>query len=597
MNKNSLRNRTGKPFNGWILPYIHERLFRFIAAAVIGTLAVACTGGLMFTSGYLISRSSLQPENILMVYVPIVLVRTFGFSKAVIQYLERLFSHDTVLRLLSSMRMRLYNILEPQALQLRSRYRTGDLLGLLAEDIEQLQHVFLRLSLPASTAVLIYGAGIAAIGRMDGSFALLMAFYCGFLLFAVPLFALMISRRHRRRYITERSKAYEDLTDAVFGISDWILSGRTDHFLRSFTERQTSMTRIEKRMRRNEWRMQWISQCLIGGAVIFMALWAAQLSKSGVMSPEWIASYALVTFPLLEAFVRAGEAVIRAPDYNRSAQRLKQVERAADAGWQPANIESDAVNNHRLVVQANQGAELKLDQVFFRYPGSKAWNVEDITLHVPQGGKVAVIGRSGAGKSTLMQLILGELTPAKGTVTINGVPVRETASHRGRLFAMLNQKPHLFDTTIINNIRLGRPNASDEEVRKAAELAGLLPLIESLPHAFETRVREAGVRFSGGERQRIALARILLMDCPIVLFDEPTVGLDPITEQKIISTIFAALDGKTLFWISHHLSGMEQMDQIIFMENGRIAMQGTHAQLMTAHERYRKLYALDNPLS
>ncbi|AGA57086.1 cysteine export CydDC family ABC transporter permease subunit/ATP-binding protein CydC [Thermobacillus composti KWC4] len=591
------------------MPPIKQQLWRFAAAAFTGTLAVSCAGALLFTSGYLISRSSLQPENVLMVYVPIVLVRAFGFGKAAIQYAERLISHDTVLRILSRMRIRLYRILELQALHLRSRFRTGDLLGLLAEDIEKLQHVYLRLVLPAVTAVLLYAAGIAALGRMDGTFALLMALYCGFLLFALPVFALFVSRKWRKRYMMERSMAYQELTDAVFGMSDWLLSGRSGQFLADFHERQKSMAEAEKRMRRAEWRLQWLSQCAVSGAVILLALWAGRRSLNGAMEAEWIAAFALVAFPLLDALVRAGEAVIRTPDYRGSLERLEQVEAAGirhirqirpsappeTAGAPTANASTADAPADKTIHPLENVPDLLLDRVSFRYPGSEEWSLRDVTLRVPKGSAVAVIGRSGAGKTTLLHLIQGELVPVSGTVTLNGVPVREAAGEASRLFAVLNQQPYLFDTTISNNIRLGRPGAADEEVREAAERAGLGRLISSLPDGLETRVREAGDRFSGGERQRIALARILLQNCPIVLLDEPTVGLDPVTERELMDTIFETLQGRTLIWITHHLSGMERMDQIVFMDRGRIAMQGTHEQLLKNSERYRQLYALDRP--
>lgn len=590
-------NKIDHKSSGWIVPYMLEQGIRFLFTALLGTLAVASAGGLLFTSGYLISRSSLQPENILMVYVPIVLVRTFGFSKAVLQYLERLLSHDTVLRIVSRMRVRLYNILEPHALHFRSRFRTGDILGLLAEDIEQLQHVYLRLILPSTTAVLLYAGGVAALGHFDATFAWFMALYCGFLLFTLPAFTLFRSRKRRRQFIIARSTMYQELTDAIFGMSDWILSGRKHEFLRDFDKKQTSWMNMEKRLRREEWLLQWLSQIGIGLAVVFMAIWAGNLAYSGRLEAEWIAAFTLVTFPLLEALIRAGEAINRTPDYAESLQRLQQVEKTTES--KTTMLQEQSMN---LSSTSRNEPAITLSHVYFRYNDSHEWSIYDVSLQIPQGGKTAVIGRSGAGKSTLLNLIQGELKPDKGTIQINDAikdtvaTINDSNRHLStRLFAVLNQKPYLFDTTVINNIRMGNPDASDDQVRKAAELAGLSQLIHSLPQGYETRVRETGIRFSGGERQRIALARILLQDCPVVLLDEPTVGLDPITEQKLLNTIFNCLKGKTLLWITHHLTRMDQMDQIIFMDHGRITMRGTHEQLMAQDERYRKLYALDQP--
>ncbi|MCM3144881.1 thiol reductant ABC exporter subunit CydC [Brevibacillus sp. MER 51] len=571
---------------GWFFPYFRQFFWQIAAAALLGTLAVACAGALLYTSGYLISRSALKPENVLMVYVPIVLVRAFGFSKAVIQYLERLVGHDAALRVLSRMRVRLYQAIEPQAQLLRTRFRTGDLLGVLADDIEQLQNVYLRFVLPAVSAVLLYGAGIVALGRMDGMFALLMALYCGFLLFVAPAVVLWSTIAKSRRFKQERQAAYRVLTDAVFGMSDWILSGRTQEFLQSFTRRQMTASQIENAIRRGEWRIQWMSQCAIGGAIVLLVIWAGGLAAANQIPVTLIAAIGLVAFPLMDAFARISDAVVRMPEYKESLGRLREIE-----SGRPSIVE---VQKEKVPDQA--GGSLKLDHVHFRYPQASGWSVQDVSFEVAQGGKMALLGRSGAGKSTILNLIRGAIQPEAGQVTINGQPVQsEEAS--ACLFSVLNQQPYLFDTTVANNFRLGRPNASDEEVRSVTAQVGLDQLIESLPDSYQTRMQETGLRFSGGERQRIALARILLQNKPIVLLDEPTVGLDPLTERDLMATIFRVLQGKTLIWVTHHLSGVEEMDEVIFIEQGLISMRGTHEQLYEDNPRYRNLYILDCPLA
>lgn len=573
---------------GWLLPYLRQHVWTFTAALLLGALALGCAGALLFTSGYLISRSALRPENILMVYVPIVLVRTFGFGKAIIQYMERLTGHDAALRVLSRMRVRLYRALEPQALQLQTRFRTGDLLGLLAEDIEKLQNVYLKFMLPALSSILIYAVGVAALGRLDRVLALMMALYCGFLLFLVPFIALMASMGRRRRAKQVRSEAYQELTDAMFGMSDWILSGRIQPFLQSFFKKQESSSRIENSLRRSEWRVNWISQCGIGAAVMVMTLWAGRLADEGTIPVTWIAALALIAFPLLEAMVRAAGAVAQLPEYQTSLKRLQAIENVNATDGRIFTY-SPAPKPSSLLPKAGL---LDLQGVSFRYSHSREWAVNDISLQLPQGGKIAILGRSGSGKSTLLNLMQGELQPVRGSVKVNGIPVNAEAGNSNS-FSVLNQNPYLFDTSVANNIRLGRPEASDEEVRLVTEQVRLNELIESLPDGYHTRMEETGLRFSGGEKQRIALARILLQNHPIVLLDEPTVGLDPKNERELMRTVFRVLHGKTVVWVTHHLSGMEEMDEVIFMDQGRISMRGTHEQLVRGNMRYRKLYELE----
>ncbi len=601
----------------WLFPFFRDYGWRFGAATVTGVLAAVCAASLMLMSGYLISRAALRPENILMLYVPIVLVRTLGLGKAVLQYLERLIGHDAALRAVSDMRVRLYRTLEPQAPFLAARYRSGDLLGLLADDIEQWQNVYLRTVLPTLTAVFVYAAAMAALGRFDGTFALWMALYVGFLLFVAPAVVLVRARR-RRAYKRARAEAYRELTDAVFGMRDWVLSGRVGRLLASLGQRAADMRRLDEALQREQWTRQALLQWAAVGAAALLAWRAGLLAESGRMAGVWIASFVLVALPLLEVVVRVADAWDHVPAHEESLRRLRDVERNAggvapsrELSGEHAEEPSEGGSDASFMGEAwppaaapeASGASfpipglvhLSLKRVSFRYPGSEERSVDGVTLDIPPGGRVALLGRSGSGKTTLLHLMQGTLRPEEGDIMVNGRPLSMWGNVPRRLFAVLNQRPHLFDTTVANNVRIGRPDASDREVLDALAAVGLGPLIESLPKGANTPVREAGARFSGGERRRMALARILLQNRPVVLLDEPTAGLDPQTEQALIATVFRVLDGKTIVWVTHRLAGMEQVDEIVFLERGRVSMRGTHEELMAREPRYRRLYALDRP--
>lgn len=209
------------------------------------------------------------------------------------------------------------------------------------------------------------------------------------------------------------------------------------------------------------------------------------------------------------------------------------------------------------------------------------------------GEKLAILGRSGAGKSTLASLIRGDRKPTSGTVTLNNVSTDEFGDEISNYIGIVHQSPYLFHTTILNNIRLGNENATEDQVWDVLERVGLAAMIRRLPKELHTMVDEAGLRFSGGERHRLSLARILLKDAPIILLDEPTVGLDPVTEEKVIETFMEQLQGKTLIWITHHLQGIEMMDQVVFIENGKITMQGSPVELQKTNEHYRALKMAD----
>lgn len=562
--------------------------WRFAVVSLLGVATALCAGALMFISGYLISKAALRPENILMIYVPIVLVRTFGIGKAVVHYFERLVSHDTVLRILSNMRIRLYRTLEPHALTVQSRFRTGDILGMLAEDIEHLQNVYLSVVLPSVVALAMAVICIVALGAFDVSFAWLIAVYMFILVFILPVGSLLYTKVKQRQLKRGRNRLYQTLTDAVLGMSDWIISGRGKQFARQYEGDEKRVRTIEGALNRwARWRALLLQ--IVGGVIVVSTVyWAAGQAADGHIAQPFIAAFILVVFPLLDVFFAVSESVEKWPQYQDSLARLNRLSETLKR----ESINMPSVQSETVPVDW-ECVHIQLDDVRFRYDRGGPWIVDGTSLYVPYGKKIAVIGRSGAGKSTLLKLMQGAVAPQHGRVTINGIDATSLGDDVSRVISVLNQKPHLFDTTIENNIRLGKPDAAAEEVRHAAELARIHHLIETLPQGYDTAVLEAGRRFSGGERQRIALARILVQDAPVVLLDEPTIGLDPHTERELLATIFETLRDKTLVWITHHLIAAEHMDEIVFFENGKIKMKGPHGELMTHSPRYRQLYALD----
>lgn len=579
---------------GWLLPYVRTYWGRFLIIIALGCLTLLTASMLMFTSGFLISKAALRPENILMVYVPIVLVRTFGIGRAVVHYVERLVSHDAVLRIVALMRTRLYRILEPQALFISSRFRTGDMLGVLSDDIQYLQDVYLRTVFPSVVALVMYIGSIAALGWFDVRFALFMALYVFILVAVLPWVSLLLTKAKSRLSKQQRSGLYTRLTDAVLGMSDWVISGRQSQFLAAYEAEEREAARVNGQLKRwARWR-QLIGQAVIGLSVITMTVWAAREYAGEHIPATLIAAFVLVVFPIMDAFMPVSDAIEKIPSYQTSLQRLHEIEAAAGEyggnGSAAAGISLEEVR--RL---AASDVHLKVQNVSFRYDDASPWSLQDVSLDLPQGKRIAIIGRSGAGKSTLLKLIEGALAPSAGTVSLSGVDASAIGKRMPQLVSVLNQSPHLFDTTVANNIRLGDRDAEDDQIRRAAAQVKLDRLIESLPLGYRTPMHETGQRFSGGERQRIALARVLLQNNPVVVLDEPTVGLDPRTEKDLLATILETMQGKSLIWVTHHLVGAEHMDEIIFMEHGRIEMRGSHAELMAASERYRNLYRLDRP--
>ncbi|MCG7334176.1 thiol reductant ABC exporter subunit CydC [Sporosarcina sp. ACRSM] len=572
-------------FQTYIAPYLKKYKKAMLATILLGVLAVLSGAMLTFVSGYLISRASEMPETILLLYIPIVLVRTFGLSRAVSHYLERIAGHNAVLKILSEMRVKLYGMLEPQALLIRQRFQTGDLLGTLADDIEHLQDVYIRTIFPTAVGLCLFVYAITMLALFDWLFAIWMAFCLSIIVFVYPLFSLYTLKKHQRDAKKKRGQLYRTLTDAVFGISDWMISGRKDHFITGFMKDSRTSHRMENKLAYWNQSRGFQLQIISGVILVMVGIWAGNAAQHGEIIPAYIAAFTLVTLPILEGLIPLSHAIERIPAYGESLQRIKTIQQfVQDKGESKGNV------------QAFKKADISIDNISYRYEGEQADALHKLSLSIPYGQKLALLGKSGAGKSTLIQLLQGAIQPTSGGIFINDHSPIEYGDQIYDLVGVLNQKPYLFATTVENNIRLGNQQATIEEIENVMKQVKLDYYMDSLPNGLQTQMEETGQRFSGGERQRIALARILLKDTPIVILDEPTIGLDPVVESELIETILTSLQDKTVIWITHHLIGIEQMEQILFLDQGRIAMQGTHEQLMNTNQRYQQLYRLDRGL-
>ncbi|WP_407984504.1 thiol reductant ABC exporter subunit CydC [Pradoshia eiseniae] len=573
--------------DSWIRPYLSENKWLLALVLILGTGTFFSAGALMFTSGYLISESATLPENILLVYVPIVLVRLFGVSRPAFRYAERLSGHSMVLKILSRMRVRLYKTLEPNALDFKSRFKTGDLLGVLADDIEHLQDVYIKTIFPAVISLLLYAMIVLGLGYFSIPFALLMLLLLFVLVILFPLVSLLTTHARHAKRKDARNGLYQTLTDAVMGAGDWMISGRQADFIQRYENDERTADIIEGEISKFQRYRNLLFHIIILVAIISMTCWIAANVEGGGFEPSWIAAFILVVFPLIDAFAPLSDAVSQLPSYQSSLERMNGLKEQKE---EKNHLEQTGIQE----LKKKTSLPIQFDQITFSYNEEAPPVLEDLTLSIQAGEKIALLGKSGSGKSTLAKLILSAYEPQKGKITIGGKPVNKLGE-LSSLIAVLQQKPHLFDTTVMNNIRLGNPAATDEEVIKAAKKVQMHDYIISLPDGYDTRMHELGSRFSGGERQRIALARILLQDVPIAILDEPTVGLDALTEKQLLKTIFETLQSKTVIWITHHLAGAETMDRMIFLEDGAIKMDGTHAELMETEEAYRNLYRLDMP--
>ncbi|MGL4335049.1 MAG: thiol reductant ABC exporter subunit CydC, partial [Lactococcus garvieae] len=485
--------------NDWITPFLRKYRFGMILAIILGTITMFCAGLLMFSAGYVISKSATKPENILIIYVPVLMVRVFGISRPVVRYIERLTSHNWILRITSNLRRKLYLRLEKSAIGLSERYKLGDLLGLLNEDIANIQDLFLRTLFPLMIVGSLSVALIIASGVFSLTLALVVAFFLGLMVIVLPYVSLKVSAKYDRDLKNYRNQLFSNLTDDVLGLQDWVLSGRKEDFLLDYQSSEKAARQIQEKMLSYVRKRNLVLQLIFALLVVYLIVWSGSTLNTGD-APNYIAAVSLAAFPLFDAFAPLSDAVVETQRYGDSVQRLNDLPDVKEDVRQETITDTD----------------LQISNLSFAFEDKLIF--EDLNLHIKKGEHVAILGRSGVGKSTLASLIRGDLIAQQGTLDLSGI-APAYANNVEEKIGVINQSPYIFNASIRSNLSLARLDASDEEIWNALELVGLKKMVASLPNQLNEVVDEAGLRFSGGERQRLALARILLSDVDMVILD------------------------------------------------------------------------------
>lgn len=570
----------------WVFPYLkrYKRLLTLVI--LLGFLTVFCGTALMFTSGYLISRSAQHPSNILLVYVPIVLTRGFGIGRPAFRYAERLTSHNWVLRMVSDLRKKLYLRVEARATTIRQERQTGDILALLADDIQHIENLYLKTIFPVVIGWLLYVVFALFVGVFNWAFGLLMLLLFGVITIVLPLASVALNGARSYKNRALQHEVYVNLTDGVLGLTDWVIAGRQNEFVTDQTKLMQQQVAIQRQNMQFNWWRDFVVNLVVALITFIMLFFGYHQFHGSSMGVNFIAAFTLSIFPMIDAYQSISAGLTEVPTHQASIERMNQYDEA------PIDIPTESVTPITLE-QALAFKSITFKQVKFHYPKQSQDVLRGIDMTLERGKTYALLGPSGAGKSTMLQLLLGDLSVTAGQIMLDEHDLQASAAYRHDLFGVLDQQPYLFNTSIMNNVRLGNLSATDDQVKAAIKAVGLADLVASLPDGYQTIMTEGGQRFSGGERQRFALARILLQDAPIIILDEPTVSLDPITENEVLSTIFNVLADKTIIWVTHHLTGINFADQVYFLADGKFTMNGTPQQLYTENHHFKQLLDMD----
>ncbi|MFJ4368677.1 thiol reductant ABC exporter subunit CydD [Streptomyces chartreusis] len=545
---------------------------RLALALLLGSLALGSAVGLMATSGWLISRASQQPP-VLYLMVAVTATRAFGIGRAVFRYAERLVSHDAVLRMLADTRVAVYRRLERLAPAGLRRTRRGDLLSRLVADVDALQDYWLRWLLPAAAATVV---SVGAVGFTAWLLPEAGAVLAAGLLAAglgVPLVTGAVARRAERRLAPARGVLATRVTDLLTGTAELTVAGALPSRTAEARRADGTLTRIASRAATATALGDGLTALISGLTVAATALVGAQAVVDGRLSGVTMAVVVLTPLAAFEAVLGLPLAVQYRQRVRKSAERVHEVLDAPEPVREPERPRKAPESPFPVAVRG----------LTARHAGQDRDALAGLDLTLEEGRRIALVGPSGSGKTTLAQALLRFLDTDAGSYTLGGVDAHALdGDDVRRLVGLCAQDAHLFDSSVRENLLLARKDATEADLRDALGRARLLDWADGLPDGLDTLVGEHGARLSGGQRQRLALARALLADFPVLVLDEPAEHLDLPTADALTADLLAATEGRTTLLITHRLAGLDAVDEVVVLDEGRVVQRGAFAELAAA---------------
>ena len=551
----------------------------------LGLLALVCAVGLLALSGWFISASAYAGLTaatavLFNFFYPSIGVRIFAIGRTLARYSERIVAHDVTFRILQSLRCWFYVNLEPLAPARLMQFRSGDVLNRIVADIDALDNLYLRVLSPSIVALLLSIIVVCFLWIFDPLIAFCVASILTTAGFGIPMVALRLGEPAGRKITRLSSDLRIHIVDVLQGMPDLLIFGAYRQQIDTVKQSSLALIRCQLRMS----HIRGLSSALItvfSGLAVIAALYMAVLAVNRQTLNG--SSLALVMLTVMASF----EAVAPLP---LAYQFLGQTREAARRLLEIVEAEPQVRFPERSV-QLQRQFSITFDKVNFRYHADAPLALRDVDLHIPAGGRVALIGETGSGKSTLIHLLVRFWNPESGQICLGKNAIDGfSESDLRRLISTVSQQPHLFNATIKDNLLLARSGASDEDLLTALKTVEMLEFVKNLPDGLNTWLGEAGHRLSGGQARRLAVARAVLHDAPVWVLDEPTEGLDSITANRMMQALKQHTSGRTLLMITHRLIDMDWMDQIVMLDQGRVIAWGNHTELLKNNEQYAALH-------
>jgi len=564
--------RLFRPYLAWLLPGI---LLSFIT--LLANVALMALSG-WFISAMAVAGAAGASMNY---FTPAALIRAAAIARTAGRYAERLVTHEATFRLLAELRVWFYRRLEPLAPAGLEAWRSGDLLSRIRADIDTLDNVYLRLLVPAAVALL----AILVFTAVLWCYRPVLALVEGLLLLAagvaVPWLVNRLGHTAGQRKVEVSAHLRAALVTDMQGMGELLVYGAAeDHAARLRTLSRELARRQQTLSVLNGFSQGALGLCA-NLAMWAMVVLAVPMVSSHLLAPQHLAMLALFALASFEAVIPLPLAMQTLGESLAAARRIFSLADSLPAVTEPAEP---------LVMP--ETFTYRFQDVSFRYRSDSPEVLHGIAFQLAPGRKLAVVGATGCGKSTLASLLLRFREPTGGSLLLNERPLQYYSGELLREhIAALTQQTHLFNTTILDNLLLARPDADRNAVEEACKTVLIHDFITTQPDGYDTVTGETGVRLSGGQARRVAIARTLLKNAPLLILDEPTEGIDSETARRLMTNILARVETgrQSLMLITHRLQGLERMDEILVMEKGRVVESGSHQDLMAARRHYWRL--------
>ncbi len=524
----------------------------FRTSTVLAALASAAGVALTATAGWLIVQASTQPP-VLTLLVAIVGVRTFGLARPVLRYAERLRSHDDALRLLARRRVEVYDALVPLVPGAIGK-RRGDVLASVVDDVDGVVDEQLRVRMPGRSYALVCLSAAALAAWLLPLAGLVVLVLCG----GSALLAFLLARTGaapaERASVDQRARLSDAVVEILQVRPELVMWQRTDHAVADVVAASERLGATTRRSARWAAGARASMLATAGAAMALIAVLADPVVREGSLSAPMSALLVLLPLALLDVALPLADAGALSARTRAAAARLEHLAQTApvvqdgSGGGVPAS--------HRV----------DLGAVTAGWSGSAA--LRNLSLTLEPGARLAVTGVSGSGKSTLAALLLRFLDPRAGHVNLGGVDLRDQPlDDVRRHVGLVDDDPHLFASTLVENVRLARPEATDDEVEQSLRQARLGPWLDTLPEGLDTWLGDGNAQVSGGERARLAIARSLLARQPVLVLDEPTAHLDHATATELAEELLGDAQQHSIVWITHDHVGLDLVDEVVVLHD------------------------------